>query len=329
MKMSNLSRLVLSGLLVIGLFLSQAKPVVAGDVLGIHILHPSELDDVVTLLKTDKNKEEWSYVTIPYGLEDINRHDEWQAFFNKCKEHKIIPIVRLVTRPEGAQWMVPTTRNIIDLAKGLSALQWPTEERLVIVFNEPNHAKEWGGKVDPVSYADTLQFASDWFRTEKKGYKILPAGLDLAAPNGSQTMEAFTFWKKALEYNPALFETVDDWNSHSYPNPAFSSSPTLNSQNSMRGFKHELEFVKKVSNRDLNVYITETGWAQNASTTRWLGQYYTYAQQHIWSDPKVKAVTPFLLNGAPGPFSTFSFLDQQGNKTKQFDAYRQIIEKEE
>ncbi|MEO8581727.1 MAG: hypothetical protein ABI425_04060 [Patescibacteria group bacterium] len=324
--MSRYLRLLLSGILVIGLLFSQTRPVQAGDVLGIHILHPSELDDVLSLLKTDKNKDHWEYVTIPYGLEDINRFNEWQSFFDKCKENKVIPIVRLITKPEGDTWAIPTTKDIIDLSKSLSALNWPTDERLIIVFNEPNHSKEWGGSVDPVRYADVLQFTSDWFRTDGKGFKILPAGLDLAAPNGSQTMEAFTFWKKALEYNPQIFDSLDDWNSHSYPNPAFSSSPTLSAQNSMRGFQHELEFLKKYSGKEWGVYITETGWAENSSTSRWLTQYYTYAEQHIWSDPHVKAVTPFLLHGAPGPFSAFSFLDQNGKKTRQFEAYRRVIE---
>lgn len=324
--MSKLLRLVLSIILIIGLLIMQAGPVMAGEVLGIHIIYPSELDAALPLLRTDQNKEQWEYVTILYSLDDVSQHDLWQAFFDKCRANKIIPIVRLVTKAEGGSWQVPTTKNIIDLSRGLSALTWPTDERLVIVFNEPNHAKEWGNQVDPVRYAEVLQFTADWLHTDNKGYKVLPAGLDLAAPNGSETMEAFTFWKKALESNPDLFKSIDDWNSHSYPNPAFSSPPTAKAQNSLRGFQHELTFLKKYSDKEWGVYITETGWVENSSTSRWLPQYYTYAAQHIWSDPHVKAVTPFLLNGAPGQFSAFSFLDAQGNKTRQFEAYRKVIE---
>lgn len=324
--MSKLPRLVLSIILVIGFFLVQSMPVQASEVLGIHIIYPSELDAALPLLRTDANKEQWEYVTILYSLDDVAKQTEWQTFFDKCRANKIIPIVRLVTKANGGSWQVPTTKNIIDLSKGLSALTWPRDERLIIVFNEPNHAKEWGNKVDPVDYADVLQFTADWFHTENKGYKILPAGLDLAAPNGRETMEAFTYWKKALEHNPQLFDSLDDWNSHSYPNPAFSSPPTAKTQNSLRGFQHELTFLKKYSEREWGVYITETGWAENASTGRWLSQYYAYASQHIWSDPHVKAVTPFLLNGAPGQFSAFSFLDKNGNKTRQFEAYRKVVE---
>ncbi len=324
--MSKMLRLVLVGFIVIGLLFSQSNQVLAGEVLGVHILHPYELDDVLGLIRTEQNKDSWQYVTIVYGLDDIVQHDEWQRFFDRCREQKIIPIVRLVTKADGASWRVPSTMDIVRLADGLSQLNWPTDERLIIAFNEPNHANEWGGKVDPESYADTLQFTADWFHTEDKGYKILPAGLDLAAPNGGSTMEAFTFWKKSLEYNPRLLDSVDDWNSHSYPNPGFSSSPTRNTQNSLRGFQHELSFLKNYSDREWGVYITETGWEQNASTSRWLSQYYQYAVDHIWSDPHVKAVTPFLLHGAPGPFSSFSFFDRQGNKTLQYQAYRKVIE---
>ena len=194
--MFNRFRLVLSGFLIIGLLFGQAKPVMAGEVLGIHILHPYELNDAIGLLKTERNKDEWVYITIPYSLDDINKKDEWQAFFTKCRENKINPIVRFVTKPEGSNWAIPTTKDIVRLTAGLSALEWPTSERLVIVFNEPNHAKEWGGKIDPIEYAEKLRFAIEWLKTEGKGYRVLPAALDLAAPNGSETMEAFNYWQK-------------------------------------------------------------------------------------------------------------------------------------
>lgn len=304
----------------------KVQTVQAEEVLGIHILNPYELDDVVELLKTDKTREQWSYVTIPFGLEDINKKTEWQEFFNKCREHRIIPIVRLVTRPNGPTWAVPTKRNIVDLSRALSSLEWPNEQRIVILFNETNHAKEWGGKIDPYQYAEVLRFGLDWFKTEKLGYTVLPAAMDLAAPNGSETMEAFTYWKKVFEHDRELVDNLDAWNSHSYPNPGFSSAPTRTGQNSLRGFEHELTFLKQYSPREWGVYITETGWMENSSTGRYLTSYYQYAQKNIWSDPRIKAVTPFLLNGAPGPFAQFSLLDKNGNKTRQYDAYRKVIE---
>lgn len=310
------------------LLVGVLSPVHAGEVLGIHILHPYEVEDTELLLKTDANRDSWSYVTIPFTLSDISKKNEWQTFFNKCKEKKLIPIVRLATRIEGDSWSVPTRKEVVELSKALSALDWPSEERIVIVFNEPNHAKEWGNTIDPEGYARLFEFTSSWFRTEQKGYVVLPAAMDLAAPNGSSTMEAFTYWRKAISVAPEIFEYMDGWNSHSYPNPGFSSSPYRNTKDSLRGFQHELAFVKQYSERELPVYITETGWVENKITFPRLAQYYDYAQKNIWSDPRVKAVTPFLLRGASGPFSSFSFFDEYGNRTRQFEAYRRIVERQ-
>lgn len=298
----------------------------AGEVLGIHILNTYEVDDTVRLLKTDLNRDKWSYVTIPFALKDIENLDEWQSFFNKCRDQKLIPIVRLSSRVENGAWTAPTKREIVDLTNALSTLEWPTDERIVIVFNETNHAKEWGNTIEPEEYADTFMFAAQWLRTEGKGYVILPAAMDLAAPNGLVTMEAFTYWKRALAARPEMIEYMDGWNSHSYPNPGFSSSPYRNTKDSLRGFQHELNFIAQYTDKELPVYITETGWVENRYTLPRLAYYYEYAQKHIWSDTRVKAVTPFLLRGAPGPFTAFSFIDERGNQTRQFEAYRRIVE---
>jgi len=303
-----------------------ASSVQAGEILGIHILHPYEISDVITLLRTEENKDQWTYVTIPFGLSDLEKKDEWQGFMDKCRENKIIPLVRLVTKPEGPIWKIPTKKEIVDMSTALSALHWPTDERIIIVFNETNHAKEWGGKIDPVGYGQILRFTSEWFRTEKHRYVVLPAAMDLAAPTGGSTHEALSYWKKVFESDPELLTMIDAWNSHSYPNPGFSSSPYRNTQNSMRGFQHELAFLKKNYDKDFNVYITETGWVDNGATSRNLEAYYKYADENIWNDTRIKAVTPFLLRGAPGPFADFSFIDQNGKKTRQFDAYRKIID---
>ncbi len=295
-----------------------------GQVLGIHVLHTYEIDQAADLVRVDD--ESWSYITIPFSFEDIEKKDQWQTFFDKCKEYKIIPLVRLVTKPEGSNWRVPNKKDIVLYANTLSSLEWPTNKRHVIIFNEPNHAQEWGGKIDPASYAQILKFSADWFHTEGKNYVVLPAGLDLAADGYNGTREAFSYWKEALTYDPNLLTYIDAWNSHSYPNPGFSSSPEKTTKNSLRGFVHERAFFTQYIDKDFEIYITETGWVQNGSTNRWLSRYYQYAIDNIWSDPKVVAVTPFLLNGSPGPFTGFSFLNEQGEPTTQYLAYRKIIE---
>ncbi|MDQ3008864.1 MAG: hypothetical protein M3Q81_04695 [bacterium] len=310
----------------VSLFLLSLSPIKAqGEVLGIHILHPYELEEAKALIADEQNTEQWHYVTIPVTLADLEKELEWQEFFNKARAEKIIPLVRLTTRFEDEAWTVPTRSEIVELLTFLGKLEWPTENRHIIVFNEVNHAKEWGNTINPAEYASVLHFTASWAHSEQKNFIVLPAAMDLAAPNGKQTSEAFTYWNAVHTADPDVLKVIDAWNSHSYPNPGFSSSPQLTAQNSMRGFIHELNFVKEKTGRDLPVYITETGWETNRQTTRWLESYYQYALEHIWSHPQVVAVTPFLLKGSPGPFSGFSFLDDESKPTAQYNALKKAL----
>lgn len=314
-------------LVAITIFLLCAQTVRAAEVLGVHILNTGELDAAKHLVKTEKRKDAWDYVTIPFTLDDIRRGVDWQKFFYQARDLKFQPIVRLATRFDRGVWVVPTRKDIVDMIAVLSSLDWPLpSERIVVVFNEPNHAKEWGGHLKPSEYAHVLQFAADWMHTEMLGYVVLPAGLDLDAPNSASTMEAFVFLERMIDEESRVLNSLDGWTSHSYPNPAFSASPTVNGKNSLRGFEYELAFLKKYTDREFPVYITETGWVDSKKTKRWLPQYYQYAVDHIWSDPRVRAVTPFVLQGAPGSFAQFSFYDSNGKPTLHFNAYQKALE---
>ncbi len=296
--------------------------------MGLHVLSLDEIDKVQQFFQATKSAEtelQWRYITIPFTLADLDRLDEWQRFFNQAQQYKIIPIVRLATKFESGAWVVPTRRDITRQVRGLSSLRWPTEQRYVIVFNEVNHAKEWGNQLDPIGYADVLSFTSQWLQSEPYDYKVLPAAMDLAAPNGKVTRDAFTYMTAMLQANPEVFAYIDYWNSHSYPNPGFSSPPYRRAVNSLWGFDYELAFIKQKTGRDLQVFITETGWANNAVTRKWLSTYYTYALQHIWSDPRVIAVTPFVLKGDPGPFAEFGFIDRNDKPTLQYKALQEAI----
>lgn len=76
--------------------------------------------------------------------------------------------------------------------------------------------------------------------------------------------------------------------------------------------------------KTLPVYITETGWRATKTNSNKLTQYYQYANKYIWSDPRVVAVTPFVLQGAPGPFAEFSFIND-GQPTAQYQALQSAI----
>ncbi len=293
--------------------------------LGIHILAPHDLDHALKLLKTEETKDQWHYVTVPFVYGDLEKLEHWQQFFNDCKEHKIIPIVRLATEVEDGAWKIPTRIKIVEAFNFFNQLPWPREERLVIVYNEVNHAKEWGNTIDPIGYTQILEFTANWAHTEQADYKVLPAAMDLAAPNSAFTLEAFNYLSQMHAANPWIFSHLDYWNSHSYPNPAFSSSPTKTGQNSLRGFEYELKYLKDKTGRDYQVYITETGWVDNRYTRPWLVNYYSYAIQHIWSHPQVRGVTPFLLRGSPGIFAPFSFFDESNEPTGMFEAFQEGV----
>ena len=310
-------------------FACSRHSVSAKAVLGVHILHPAEITEAGDLLKTQHNQEQWTYVTLPLSLDDLNKHDEWQAAFDRAAQLKINPIVRLVSRFDSEHncWAIPTRGEIISYFNFLNTLTWPHEHRFVIIFNEPNHFSEWGGSANPDTYAEVLSFAADWAHTETAHYSVLPAAMDLAAPDGPTTMEAFNFLTRMLDSRPDIFSKIDYWNSHSYPNPGFSSSPTRTGQNSLRGFEHELAWLHDKTGLDMRVFITETGGEENASTKGRLESYYAYANDHIWSDERIVAVTPFVLKGDPGPFSKFTLIDKDGNLKTQYHAYAQQIAK--
>lgn len=292
-------------------------------VLGMHILHTGEINDVRRVYTDDV----WRYVTIPFTLDDLQKFDEWQKFFDQAYKLRLTPIVRLTTRfdPINKAWAIPTRKDIVEMAEFLSDLNWNQDEKYIIVFNEVNHAAEWGGQINPASYGEILRFASNWFHSEAKNYKILPAAMDLAANGQSGTREAFSYLQGLHDFDSQIFDDLDYWNSHSYPNPDFAASPQRTGQNSVRGFIYELNWLKNKTGRDFTVFITETGWASSYLTNYYLDDYYLYSLNYIWSDARVRAVTPFIMKGSPGPFASFSFFDAAGNPTVQLFSLQKAL----
>lgn len=315
-----------SGLAVLMVFLI-ARPVQAidGSILGIHILNPSEASYAAQLLSADQHQDDWHYVTIPLTLDDLKKPDDWSSFFAFAKKQHLIPIVRLATHFENGAWQIPTKKNIVDLITFLSNLTWPTSEKYIIAFNEVNHVQEWGGTIDPAGYVDVLRFTSDWAKSENLNYKVLPAAMDMDAPNGPTTKEGFAYLDQMWQTDQTIFDYVDYWNSHSYPNPAFSAPPTAKGKNSISGFEAELAYLQQKTGREYQTFITETGWVDTAATRDRLASYYQYAMRNVWSDPRIMGVTPFVLQGDPGPFSAFTFLNRDGRPTAQYAAYQNVL----
>jgi len=87
-----------------------------------------------------------------------------------------------------------------------------------------------------------------------------------------------------------------------------------------------LQKLTKLTDRNLEVYITETGWKHNSSTDRRLKKYYQEAVTKIWTDERIKAITLFVLKGNNGPFAEFSFLDEENQPTAQMKALEAALD---
>ncbi len=299
----------------------------AGQVMGVHILNIHEFDQVTDFANDVLERQAERFVTVPLTLEDLDNKDAWQQFFDRLQDERMTPIVRLATRydPTINAWVKPTRQDVVELISFLDELSWPTENRYIIIFNEVNHAKEWGGEIDPAGYVDTFIFASNWAHASHQDFVVLPAAMDLAASNGfdasgHRTQEAFSYLREMHTINGDVFSYADVWNSHSYPNPGFSAAPYKSTKNSLRGYQHELAFLENLTGKTYQVMITETGWEANLLTLPWLETYYTYTLQYIWNDERIIAVTPFVLQGDPGPFAGFGFLDRHQQPTAQYHA---------
>ena len=290
---------------------------------GIHILFPEELDKAAILVNS--NGGDWGYVTIPIQSGDKNI-EKWQKFMDKASDLHLIPILRLSTEgdPKNTSvWRKPNNYDIVDFANFLSSLAWPTENRYVIFFNEINRYDEWGGdKPDPKYYTDLLDFAVDVFKSRNNDFFIIMGGLDLAAPSdGVKFLNGYEFLNQMASNNPEIFNKIDGFASHSYPNPNFSSPPDSVGNISVSSYKHEYEFINKYTKVKKPVFITETGWNLNTIGEEKIASYFTYTFEKIWSPDKDKivAVTPFLLESQNGQFDKFSFL-KQGVPTSYFRA---------
>ncbi len=319
----------LLALSVVAGFMVQPQPVLAqlaspsqgGPALGIHLLDPNELAQAVDL--ASGTTEAPGAVTVVLRADDHNL-SKWQKFFDLADQEHIIPIIRLATTMKSGGWRQPTKKDIVHHATFLSFLDWHRNSLPVIVFNEPNHAGEWGGEVNPEDYAEVFDFTANWFHTEPKQYIVIPAAFDAAAPNGSNTMDSFTFLRRMFAANQNIAKKIDAWASHAYPNPGFVGSPHDQAKNSIKGFTHELALLKEFTQKDLDVYITETGWRSTPFVSKKLTEYYSYAINTVWNDNKIKAVTPFVYAAYAGPFAEFSFTNSDGSPTAAHNAFMKM-----
>lgn len=287
---------------------------VANNRFGIHILFPSELDKAAALVNS--NHGDWGYIVIPIQSGDKDL-EKWQDFMNNCYKLHLIPIIRLATEGDYFNtkvWRKPTDADVLDFANFLNSLTWPTKNRYIIVYNEVNRGDEWGGTPDPAAYANILSYAVSVFKTRSNNFFILSAGMDNAAATTGIAMNEYDYFAAMNQAVPGIFGQIDGLASHSYPNPAFSVPPSVVSKESITSFQFEKQLIGSMTNKNLPVFITETGWAQDIIGEDKAANYISSAYQTVWNTDGIVVVAPFVLQAGGGPFTSFSMFDSSGNK---------------
>ncbi len=296
---------------------------------GIHIIDTSDLKEAAKLVNS--NGGDWGYVT--FVIQKGERSPErWQKAFDEMRRLHLIPIVRIASAPipgNNNVWEKGSMDEIDGWVNFLNSLNWVIKNRYVIIGNEPNHASEWGNEVDPKSYANYLKTFSQKLKSSNDDFFVMPAGFDASANNSlpwqiDKTMDESLYLQKMLEKDPNIFQFIDGWASHSYPNPGFSGGADATGKGTVRSFLWESDYLKFLGfKKDLPVFITETGWthATNTQTTN-IGPKIETAYKNAWSDKRVIAITPFIFNYINKPFDIFSWKDKDG---KFYDFYYNLL----
>lgn len=298
---------------------------------GIHIIDENDLEKAASLVNSSAG--DWGYVTMVLPMNE-RKTEKWNAIFEKIKNLHLIPIIRIATRISGDYWEKPALEDADNTADFLNSLNWFTKNRYIILFNEPNHAKEWGMTLDPKGYADIQKTYFEALKKRSDDFFIMMAGFDSSAPNSPITMDQVKYIREMMEELPDLGEYLDGWVSHSYPNPGFTGRKEASGRGTIRNFQWERTLLTKLGiNKHIPVFITETGWPHNEGDpyNKFLhdpdtvSENMVFAAENIWNDGEIAAVTPFVLNYKGYPFSNFSWVKSDGSGNyPQFEAYQSI-----
>jgi len=280
---------------------------------GIHLAQPhlEDLDSAAKLVNSTGG--DWGYITLIIQENDRNR-EKWQRIFNRLRELHLIPIIRLATQSEGENWRRPEEKDADDWVKFLDSLNWVVKNRYIVLFNEPNHGLEWGGEVDEKSYAEVAFTFAKALKEKDQDFFVMLAGFDASAPSWPSGMEdEEIFLRKIFNFSFLIFNYIDGWVSHSYPNPNFSGSPWASGRGTVRTYDWELALLGRLGvNKELPVFITETGWKRGSEEG--VAENFRSVYENVWQpDDRVMVVTPFVFDYQSDPFLEFSWKKYQSN----------------
>ena len=305
---------------------------------GIHLAVASEedLQDAANLVNSSGG--DWGWATLVIEEKD-RQQEKWQRVFDQMRELHLIPIVRLATSFENGSWRRPDPSEAKEWAVFLDSLNWVIKKRYIVLFNEPNRADEWGGKVDPENYGQiAFEFAKK-LKEKNPDFFLMLSGFDAASPHELPNYEdEEVFLRRMVNSLPGggstLFEYLDGWASHSYPNHGFVGSPWGEGRNSVKSYLWELNLLKRLGiKKDLPVFVTETGWPHMEGK---IPQRTFYSESEVaenlhfyfnrlFDDPKVWAITPFILNYQDEPFDHFSWR-RPGSDRQFYPQYQKVCD---
>jgi hypothetical protein len=296
---------------------------------GIHVLQEKDLENAANLVNSSGG--DWGYVTLVIR-EDERNIENWQQIFDKMRRLHLIPIVRLASRQTDDGWKRPELSDIKNWVYFLNSLNWVVKNRYVVLGNEPNHANEWGGDVNPEEYTDYIISFSKQLKNASDDFFVLPAGLDASTPTSKNSVSESDFLMDMYEYNKNFSNHIDGWTSHSYPNPNFSGSESDVGRGTIKNYEWELTYLKELGvEKEFKVFITETGWAHDKdgknngfSSVEDISKSLTTAFEKVWRDERIVAITPFVLNYQEEPFDIFSWQKPDGEFYKFYYDVRNL-----
>jgi hypothetical protein len=149
-------------------------------------------------------------------------------------------------------------------------------------------------------------------------------GLDNAAPNDGKYLSDFEYLERMYSHNSDVFNKMDGFASHSYPNPGFTAAPST-SRMSVATYRYEYDYINARTNSKKLAFITETGWDSSILGQAKVASYWKETYKDIWKtdSDKIVAITPFLLTAVGGPFDKFSFI-KNGQATESYKTVKEM-----
>ncbi|MFH1955493.1 MAG: hypothetical protein ABIJ36_01095 [Patescibacteria group bacterium] len=275
----------------------------------------------------NSNGGDWGYVLIPINVRDYDG-GKWREVFRKLNEKHLIPILQLWDLSKEDE-----EGQLKECAQLLDSLEWPIKKRFVSVFNEPNDSRFWREGADPSEYAEVLDKTIAIFKNQNENFFMLNGAFNSSARNGDGYIDEEEFIIAMNKAVPGIFNKLDGWASHPYPQPAYRGSPFSIGRDSIKAYDWDLNLLNKLFGvNNLPVFITETGWAHregiiyndNFLSQDVVASYFVKAFKEVWGpDTRVVAVTPFTIRYNP-PFDHFSWIDFNENFYPQFRAVQSL-----